>query len=99
MKNEKEKWMEEVFQSMKGSQRAKPSAELFAHIQNRIANPEAKPVPMYQWKSALAAAAVILLINITALFYYSQQEGLFYENTSVTDAYHESFISTYQIYE
>lgn len=99
MNDEKEKWIEDVFQSMKGSQRAKPSPELFANIQNRIAPAEAKLVPIYQWKSAVAAAAMILFVNITVLFYYHQQEGLSYEDTSVADAYHEALISTYQIYK
>lgn len=99
MSDAKEKWMEKVFRSMKGSQRATPSPELFAKIKGQVTGSITKVVPMYQWKYAVAAAALILLVNTAALFYYSNDNGISYENAVAVDTYNQSLISTYQIYE
>ena len=99
MNAEKEKWTEEVFQSMKGSQRAKPSPELFAKIEEQIEVSETKIVSMYQLKYAAAAAALILLLNITVLFTYRNYDVVSYEGTIEANTYSQSLISTYQIYE
>ena len=99
MNDEKEKRMEEVFQSMKGSHRAKPSPELFAKIESQIEVSKGKLIPLHQWKYAAAAAALVLFINVTALLYYDQHAGVANEDVAVVDTYSESLISTYQIYE
>lgn len=99
MNDEKEKWTEEVFQSMKGSQKARPRPELFAKIEDKIAASKNKEIPLHQWRYAVAAAVIILLLNTTALLYYNQHNELSYENAVVADAYTESLISNYQIYE
>lgn len=99
MNKEKEQWMEEVFQSMKGSQRATPRPELFAKIETKITGLETKVVSLYQWKSAAAIAVLILFLNVTTLLYYHQNALVSYEETVDLEAYNQSFISTYQIYE
>lgn len=99
MNDEKEKWMEEVFHSMKGSQRAKPSPELFARIEDQIAASKGKIIPLHQWRYAAAAAALVLFINVTALLYYNQYAGAANVEVAAVDAYSESLISNYQIYE
>ena len=99
MNDEKEKWIEDVFQSMKGSQRAKPQPDLFVKIQNRIGVVDAKIVPLHQWRYAAAAAVLILLMNMTALVYFNQQNKVNYEDVAVEDTYNQSLISSYQIYE
>ncbi len=99
MNDEKEKWMEEVFQSMKGSQRAKPGPELFAKIEDQISFPKAKVVSMAQWRYAAAAAVLVLFLNTTTLLHYKQLDKVSYENTAVADSYGQALITTYQIYE
>lgn len=99
MNDEKEKWMETVFQSMKGSQRAKPRPDLFAKIQSRIGVVDAKIVPLRQWRYAAAAAVLLLLMNTSVLVYFSQQIQVNYEDIAVVDTYNQSLISSYQIYE
>ncbi|MEM8524168.1 MAG: hypothetical protein AAGG68_05980 [Bacteroidota bacterium] len=99
MSDEKEKWMEEVFQSMSGGQRAKPRLELFSKIENQITFSKAKIVSLRQWKLAAAAAAFILLINTATLIYYNQSNQMNEEEVAVVDTYEESIINFYQIYE
>lgn len=62
---------EEIYQSMKGSQRAKPSPELFAKIENPIAASKDMVIPPQQWRYAAAAAVLNLFMNVSALLYYN----------------------------
>ena len=98
MNDNKEKWMEDVFQSMKGSQRTKPQPDLFVKIQNRIGVGDAKLVSRHQWKYTAAAAVLILFVNITALVYFNQQHQVNYEDVADGNTYNQTLISTYQIY-
>lgn len=99
MDNEKEKWIADVFESMKGNQRAKPAPELFAKIESEINSSTAKVIPIRQWRYAAAAAALVLFVNVSALFYYQQNSGLAYEDVAVGDTYNQPLISDYQIYK
>lgn len=99
MNDDKEKWMQDVFQSMKGSQRAKPRPDLFVKIQNRIGVGGAKIVPLRQWRYAAAVAVLMLVVNTIALVYFNQQNQLNYEDVTVVDTYNQALISSYQIYE
>ena len=99
MKEEKDKRIEDILNSMQGSQRAQPDLELFAKIEQRIDAPEAKIIPMRQWSYAVAAAIVLLVLNTVALRQFTQSD---YSNTSemvVTQNESRSLISNYRIYE
>ncbi|MBK8500901.1 MAG: hypothetical protein IPL46_01125 [Saprospiraceae bacterium] len=85
--------------SMKGSQRAKPPTGLFTKIEDQITVSKAKVVPMFQWRYAAAAAALVLMVNTSALLYYNQLDQLSYDETTAVDAYGQALISTYQIYK
>lgn len=98
MNDEKEKWIADVFSSMKESQRAKPGSELLGKIEDQIDLSKAKVVSMPYWKYA-AAAAFLLLINSTALIYHIQNKKLNDEDVALVDAYSESLIRSFQIYE
>lgn len=98
MKNEKEKWIEEVFDSATGSRRAKPSEDLFAKIERQIDIPNAKIIPLGQWRVAVAAAVVILILNIFAISQFNKG----YESSTselANDPSSESLISNYKLYE
>lgn len=99
MNDEKDKWMEEVFQSMKDSQRAKPHPELFTKIEEELTVSEVKVIPMSQWRIAVAAAVLLLFVNIASLLYYKQSDVMAYENIEKGSTYSESLISNYQIYK
>lgn len=94
MNENKEQWMEGVFSSMKGSQRMQPSADLFTRIENEIS--KSKVIPLFQWKYAAAAAAIVIFANITSVLYYTQNIETI--DNSVSLMYDQSLISTYQIY-
>lgn len=99
MNVDKEKWLEGVFQSMQGSERAKPRKELFTIIKKQIADAKVNVVPMYHLRKYAAAAILILLVNSLALFYYSQTSELSNQNIAVIDTYNESIINSFQLYE
>ena len=100
MNDEKEKWIEDVFQSMKGSQRAKPRRELLANIENRIRFSEAKIVTIRQSRYGVAAAVLILVLNLFALHQFTQNNELRDNEMFVsTQNINESIISNYKIYE
>ena len=99
MNDEKEKWAEEVFQSMKGSERAQPRPELLTKVKGQIALSKANTVPSSVLRFAAAAAVVILLVNTMALMYYRQDKQADKEEVAVADAYKQSPISDFQIYE
>ena len=96
---DREKWIEDVFDSMKGSQRAKPRADLFAKIEQEIQHPETRVIPLYQRRIAVAAAIVLLAGNVFALRHYvntSQTKG----NEIVMDeTLSPGLISNYNLYE
>ena len=73
MKDE-EKKISDILESMKGSQKAKPDKKVWLHIQKEIGNGEAKVVSMVQRRWAVAAAALLLVVNTWALseFYESK---------------------------
>ena len=98
MNDDKEKWMEDVFQSMKYSQRAKPRPDLFVKIQNQIGVGGAKIVPLRQWRHAVAVAVILLVVNATVMVYFNQQHQVNYEDIANRNIYNQTLISTYQIY-
>ena len=99
MNAEREEWVNEVLQSKQGIRRAKPRPDLFADISDRISTSGGKVIPIFQWKYAISAAAIILLINVSALFYYNKNSNDSYSTIAVEDTYGQSIVSSYQIYE
>ena len=98
MKKDKEKWIDEVFDSIKGSQRAVPVDGLFAKIENRIDHSEAKVISIQQWSVAAAVAVGLLFLNAVAIYRYTKSE---IHGTSLTmeKVDQQGLISNYKIYE
>lgn len=96
MENDKEKWIELVFSSMEGSQRAQPSPELFDKISEQCFTPERKLSP-FQWKASVAAAAAIIIMNTFAFIQSIDQAKV--TNTSPSNTEEQSLISNYNYYE
>ncbi len=99
MKDDKEKWIESVFDSLEGSQRAKPDASLFAKIKRRIDAPEAKVVSMSQWRMAVAAAVALLFLNVFAIQQYAKSSELTSSEMVTEGASDQQLISNYKLYE
>lgn len=98
MAEDKDNWIEEVFLSMKGSERARPSHDLLAKIQSRMEGRDNKVVTLYQWKFTAAAAVLLVFMNTMALIYFSQEQLGNYSDVVSESAQNQSIISTYQIY-
>ena len=99
MKNDKEKWMESVFESLKGAERAKPGPDLFAKIESQTFDSEAKVIPIYQLRIAVAVAILLLFFNVIAFNQYAQSSSLNTEDLAAEEATSQSLISNYQLYE
>lgn len=98
MIDENEEWIESVFLSMEGSQRAKPPRELFGKIQTQIL--EYKIVPLYQIRYAFAGAFVILVLNTFALHLFFQDTKKVDYDVKISSVDNsEVIISDYQIYD
>ena len=97
MKSNKDKWIAGVLGSLEGSKRAVPPPELFGRIQQKIASPEAKIVPIGRYRLAAAAAVLLLVLNVWVLHQYSQAPG-FTSSEQVTDS-SQSLISDFNLYD
>jgi len=97
-KEDNESRFDDIFESMKGSRRAKPSSDLFAKIEAQIDNPEAKVIPMTFRRLAAAAAVLLLLMNGLVLQQFAQNESFAGDQVTSKNA-DQSLISNYKIYE
>lgn len=98
MEKDKEKWMNDVLDSVQGSRRAKPHPELFAKIEAAVYAPQSKVIPIRQWRLFAAAAVCLLMLNIFALRKYAQS-NVSAKEWLVENSVEETIISTYQLYE
>ena len=103
MKNnmEKEQWIDDIINSMEGSQRAKPPQALFDKIETSIYRPEAKMIPMSMQRIVAVAASLLMLLNLFALKQYQKVENRqqsFIETGTSTNS-NEGLFSDYNIYE
>ncbi|WP_299602008.1 hypothetical protein [uncultured Aquimarina sp.] len=98
MDEEKEKWVEAIFQSMKDSRRASPKPELLSKINKQIHFEQVDFVPFTKLRYGLVAAIFVLLVNSIALVYYVQNQQLNHKERTFMNVYNESLINSYQIY-
>ena len=66
---------EDLFSGLGKLPRAQPRRDLFAGIESRIARPEATVVSLRQYRPLMAAAVLLLLLNLAALQYYVSQSA------------------------
>lgn len=97
MKNEKEQWINDVFESVKGSERAKPNTDLFTKIESQIDSEEAKIIPMRQWRMAVAAAVVILIMNVFAIQNFTQNNRM--NADEIENETNQPLISNFNLYD
>ena len=93
MKNNKDKWVDEVINSMQDSQKAQPAPELFAKIEAKIGQPYKKNILINRWR--VAAAILLLVLNGLALRQINQNN----RNNEVVITQEPSIISNYNIYK
>lgn len=96
---DQDKWPENIFNSMKGSQRAKPQSELFAKIESQIASSEVKVLHMLPFKYVAAAAILICLLNTSALLLYTQQNKTQPQGEALQVSDSGALINSFEIYK
>jgi len=62
---------ERLLQGLKRPEGGQPKRDLMPGILARIEPPEAAVIPMKQWYGLLAAAVILIILNVTGLLYYS----------------------------
>ena len=97
MKREKEKWIDDVFNSLEGSKRAVPSPHLFSKIEKSLFESEAKIIPLGNYRLAVAAAILLLTTNILAIYQYTQSSSI--SSPELINENTESLISDYKLYD
>ena len=99
MKDENEKWIDDVINSMNGSQKAKPSAGLSNRINNQINNHSAKIISMDHWRISISAAVVIFILNIFVMQKYLTVNDLSNSPISLEENTSDQIISDYKLYD
>lgn len=99
MEEDKNKWINEVFNSLEGSSRATPDPGLFDKIEAGLATPEARVVPLRQWKWAAMAASILLFLNIWTVRQYLGQDNFDGNGVSMELEADQQLISNYSIYD
>ena len=101
MNNKTDKWIDDVLGSMEDSRRASPNPNVLHKIHQEInAGQHASIVQMSQWRYAIAATLLILMMNLVAVQWYrSHNVGGATGQTAISDTYGTSLITSYQIYE
>jgi len=99
MKEENNKWIEDVFQSMNGSRKAKVNPALFAKIEDRISASEIEIIPVFGWKQYAAAAVIILAMNTITMINYSKSIKSNDQDIVAIGSNNQALMTTYQIYK
>ena len=94
MKNDKEKWINEVLESTKGMQRTSAPAHLFKKIESQIGQGEAKVIPMTQLRIAAAAAVILCWMNVSILYQQAKNTILHSQELVIDDTPDLQLIST-----
>ncbi len=77
MQKDVNKRINEILNSIEGSQRAKPKMDLLGKMERIIYEIEGIMIPMNRIKLVAAAAAIMLILNLSVLnlYFQSNQEG------------------------
>ena len=99
MKHDKERWIEEVLESMSGSQRALPDPSLFIKIESNLDNTEGKVIHMSKWYFSVAAAFALMVLNFTAIsrFHAIQSDQL--SSMTIENQTTDELISSFNLYD
>lgn len=99
MKDDLENWIDNAFDSLKGSKKASPDPGLLARIEAGLGTQEAKTIPVVQWRLAAVAAAVLLLLNIWAVSGYISSDQTRSDGSGWEAESDRQLISNYRLYD
>lgn len=76
MKQDKNKWVEDVLNSTEGMAPARPRRNLYDNIKNGLGKelPKARRIPLGVMSAAAACLLVLFALNITAITRYAKAE-------------------------
>ena len=98
MKTDKEQWIDEVLDSLSGSEKARPDPGLFTKITARLEAPETRTISLSQRRIGMVAAIILLIINVISLRLYLQDDNSDYA-ASVAESEPIELIFDFKIYE
>ena len=99
MENEKDKWVDSIFSSMEGSQKAKPHPDLLTKIEKGLDEQNTVVASLFPRSYAAAAAILILVVNIFAISQIYQNRNSPLSSVEKEVDSNMSLISNYKIYE
>lgn len=99
MEPDKEQWIEGVFSSLEGAERAKPSANVWERVEAGIGENEPIRFNSWQRRIAVAAAVVLLAANVFALNSWRISRSGDSEMQANAETYDQSLIAGYNLYE
>ena len=98
MNVDKEKWKDDVLDSLKGSKRAHLNPNLYAKIEQQVYFPESEVIKMHQWRMAVAAAVLFLFLNVFSMNQFVKSSQAQTDEISMEIASSEQIISNYNLY-
>ena len=93
---DKDKWIENIYNSMRGSQRAQPQSNLFSKIERQIQGAKIKVLPRLVFQYVAVAASLLVIINVTAVISYNEPTNKPTPSTKASED--NTLINSFQIY-
>jgi len=98
MDNDESNWFEEILQSMKGDQKAKPDARLFLKIQEEIIKTNTI-IDLQKLRKYALAVILIILINTSVFIFLNQNSKNNTDTNEIQISYQNSLVTSFQIYD
>ena len=99
MNLENDKWISDVLQSMKGSQRAQPRPDLFDQIEKVTDGFQISVVSFFKLRIAIAAAVFLVMLNFSAIYNYKSYVKMADSGIMESGNLDNGLISDYNIYD
>ena len=99
MQNEKDTWIDEVMESMEGSERARPGEDLFSRIERQLDEGSTLDFRKGQWRMLAAAAILLLILNVFVVLQFSQDTRSRSQEVTAENGVSHSLVSDYNLYE
>ena len=98
MKQKADKWVDEVMNSLEGSQRATPPVGLLDKIEAQLSVPGAKRIPLRSLRWLAAAAIALLFVNLFSLRMTQANQPTTADGATISED-SDRIVPTYNLYE
>ncbi|MBX2870475.1 MAG: hypothetical protein KTR30_00190 [Saprospiraceae bacterium] len=96
---DKEKWIDEKLNSLKGIRSAEAPEHLFAKIEQQAFQTEAKVVSFSQWRAAAAVSLLFLAFNFWAIGQQLQTQETTAEQPTYSSESTPTLVSDFKLYD